>query len=298
MDTNDNAEVNIITAEEWSGIDFLGTDFAIFDRIDNIPIHNYPTKIDPTVVIVCLSGTIRIGINLREYVCTAGNLVLLMPDHIVQHYGKSDDFSGIFLAVSPSFMKDIIYNLEHVLNIFFYVKEYPCTMLKQHEVEALKEYHSFLWKKIKMTDNIYKREIAQNMLKSLFYDICNIFRHHIHQEELNKNRKEELFGQYLRLVVQYYKENRHVSFYADKLFLTPKYLSTVVKEISKKSAGDWIDSYVILEAKAWLKSSGKTIQEISNELNFANQSFFGKYFKQHTGMSPGEYRKFPFKDNV
>ena len=82
-----------------------------------------------------------------------------------------------------------------------------------------------------------------------------------------------------------------MSFYADKMFLTAKHLSTVVKEISGKTVGEWIDELVILEAKALLNSSSMNIQEIADRLNFANQSFFGKYFKHYTGMSPKEYRK-------
>ena len=95
----------------------------------------------------------------------------------------------------------------------------------------------------------------------------------------------------MRVVMENYKQERSVSFYADKLCVTAKYLSLVVKNVSGKSAGDWIDEYVILEAKALLKSSNMTIQEIADVLNFANQSFFGKYFKHHTGVSPKEYRK-------
>jgi len=85
--------------------------------------------------------------------------------------------------------------------------------------------------------------------------------------------------------------HRSVEFYADKLSLTPKYLTTVVRETSGKTAHDWIIEYVILSAKALLKSTNITIQEISDRLNFPSQSFFGKYFKQQTGMSPVEYRK-------
>ncbi len=83
---------------------------------------------------------------------------------------------------------------------------------------------------------------------------------------------------------------RSVTFYADKLFVTPKHLSAVLKEISEKTAGEWIDLRVILEAKLLLRSTGLNIQEISTKLNFANQSFFGKYFKHLTGMSPRDYR--------
>jgi AraC family transcriptional regulator, transcriptional activator of pobA len=88
-----------------------------------------------------------------------------------------------------------------------------------------------------------------------------------------------------------YKQKRGMDFYTDKMCLTPKYLSKVIKEKSGKSVNEWIDDYVILGAKALLKSTNMTIQQISDELNFPSQSFFGKYFKRHADVSPKEYRK-------
>ncbi|WP_298650554.1 helix-turn-helix domain-containing protein [uncultured Proteiniphilum sp.] len=89
----------------------------------------------------------------------------------------------------------------------------------------------------------------------------------------------------------HFKQHRGLDFYASKLCLTPKYMSTIIKQTSGKTAGDWIDDYILLEAKALLKSTNMTIQQISDELNFPSQSFFGKYFKRLTGVSPKEYRK-------
>lgn len=142
-----------------------------------------------------------------------------------------------------------------------------------------------------MKEHVYRKEVMQSLLLALFYDICNIFRRHQPIDGGKRSRKEELFGLFMRVVMENYKQERSVGFYADKLCVTAKYLSLVVKDVSGKSAGDWIDEYVILEAKALLKSSNMTIQEIADVLNFANQSFFGKYFKHHTGVSPKEYRK-------
>lgn len=89
----------------------------------------------------------------------------------------------------------------------------------------------------------------------------------------------------------FYRKERKVLYYADRLHLSASYLSTVVKRISGKTAAEWIDDYVVLEAKALLKSTKLTIQQISDELNFPSQSFFGKYFKRITGLSPKEYRE-------
>ena len=109
-------------------------------------------------------------------------------------------------------------------------------------------------------------------------------------EPKTSSRKEELFMRFLAAVQQYYTKERNVTFYADKLCISPKYLSSVVHEVSGKYATQWITDYVILECKAMLKTEGDSVKNVCNRLNFPNQSFFAKYFKQHTGMTPREYK--------
>ncbi len=100
-----------------------------------------------------------------------------------------------------------------------------------------------------------------------------------------------MFSQFIKALSKNYQTERTVAAYADMLFLTPKHLSGVIKEVSGKTPGEWIDQRVILEAKALLKSSDMNIQQIAEQLHFTNQSFFGKYFRHHVGMSPKEYRR-------
>ena len=104
-------------------------------------------------------------------------------------------------------------------------------------------------------------------------------------------RGEVIFEEFMELVRQYSKQERNVRFYARRLNITPKYLSTVSKDVSGKTAARWIDEAVILEAKSLLRYSGMSIQEIAYHLNFSTQSFFGKYFKQHTGYSPSRFKR-------
>ena len=117
--------------------------------------------------------------------------------------------------------------------------------------------------------------------------------YYFHQTTESKklSNEEILMQNFLKTVQQYYKKERKVIFYADKLHLSAGYLSTVIKNVSGKTAAEWIDDYVILEAKSLLKSTNLTIQQISDGLNFPSQSFFGKYFKRQTGISPKEYKK-------
>ena len=265
MNTKQIRNVDISGIQHLPMIDFIGNDFAIFDDIRDIPFTPYPTRLNAACLAVCRKGRCKMNINLQEYEMKEGVLCIILPEQIVQQGERSDDFSGSFIAVSRDFTAD--------------------------ELQAFEEYHSFLWSKVKLKDNPYRKEITQGLLLALFYEIYDIYQGHTAKERTPKSRKEDLFERFIRYVSEHYKEERSVSYYADKMFLTPKHLSTVVKEVSGKTAGEWIDSLVILEAKAMLKSSEQSIQEIADELHFANQSFFGKYFKHHTGLSPKEYRK-------
>lgn len=283
--------INLSEIEHSSRMDFLNDDLVIFDDLNEIPLHDYPNRVDAAVFAICLKGFIRFSVNLKEYTITPRNMVVLLPEQIVQQHERSDDFEGIFIGVSKQFIDDIIPGVQNLLAAFFYVKEHPFTVLTDDEQNDLIEYHSVLWKKIRMKEHVFHKEVVQSLLLALFYDVCNIFRKHQSHDVRKRSRKEELFELFMRTVMDHYRQERSVGFYADKLCVTAKYLSLASKEVSGKSAGNWIDEYVILEAKALLKSSNMTIQEIADTLNFANQSFFGKYFKHHTGVSPKEYRK-------
>jgi AraC-like DNA-binding protein len=127
------------------------------------------------------------------------------------------------------------------------------------------------------------------LLQAFFYGINNL--NQLREEHaIPKDKKDKLFDSFYRLILQHYKDSREVGFYAGKLCLTPKYLSSVIKKTTGKSAFEWINDYVILEAKSLLRTTNMTVQQISEELNFPNQSFFGKYFKRIVGVSPKEYR--------
>ena len=136
----------------------------------------------------------------------------------------------------------------------------------------------------------YRHEIIRTIFTAVFYIITELNQRD-QPEPRRQGRCEVIFEEFMELLQQYNKMERNVGFYARKLRITPKYLSSVVKDVSGKTAAQWIDESVILEAKTPLKYSGLSIQEIAYHLNFSTQSFFGKYFKQHTGTSPSRYKR-------
>jgi AraC family transcriptional regulator, transcriptional activator of pobA len=281
---------DLTTLDKVPDADYIENDFAIFNNVNNVPIFDYPTRIDLSVMAICLSGHAKVGINLKDYTLKKNDMIVITPDHIVQLYENTDDFSGLFFVLSHAFTDEIMVTLDMILPIFFYIKDNPCTVLTDEDISSIMKYHSFLWEKVRNTNNVYRREITKNIIRALVVEMYSVFEAHIPEKRF-RSRKEELFESFLLSVSRNFIKERSVTFYADQLFLTPKHLSRVIKEISGRSAGEWIDEQVVLEAKARLKTSSQTIQEVSDQLGFPNQSFFGKYFKHHSGMSPSEYRK-------
>jgi AraC-like DNA-binding protein len=157
-------------------------------------------------------------------------------------------------------------------------------------MDILKEMHSFLWMLVRSDVGLYKKKVVNGMLQSLLYTALSAYKSRNMYETVKRSRNEDIFFNFFTLLEHNFRQERSVQFYADKLCITPKHLSTVVKAVSGRTAGSWIDGYVILAAKVMLRSSANTIQEVSVALNFPNQSFFGKFFKQHVGISPREYR--------
>lgn len=129
------------------------------------------------------------------------------------------------------------------------------------------------------------------MLRYLYLELFNAYQKESTLMTARRDtRKEELANKFFGLIMKHFKENKDVAFYADKLCITSKYLTMVIKETSGKSAKDWIVEYIILEIKALLKNTSLNIQEIAIKTNFANQSSLGRFFRKHTGMSLSQYR--------
>lgn len=161
MDNEVIPQVNISSEHGLRKIDFIDNDFAIFNDAWDIPMDEYPNRINAAVIAVCLAGEGTVCINLQEYKLTAGNLLMTLPEQIIQSLGRSDDFSGVFIAVSPQFIDRTFTQMKELLSFMFYIKEHPCIPLNKEEQECMMEYHSFLWKKVKMRDNAFRKEIAK-----------------------------------------------------------------------------------------------------------------------------------------
>jgi AraC family transcriptional activator of pobA len=230
---------------------------------------------------------------MREYRITRNTMFIFGPRCVMQ--ARSDKrFKARILAFSSEFMRRLTLDTKRILQLFLQLADHPCIELRSAEGESLGDYIRLIDTELQEPELQFSRDIVSELIAATIYKVGDILTHYLTEHpEVDSpihNRAEEYFRQFTELLGEHYKHERSVGFYARQLCITPKYLTTLIKRISGKSVSEWIDNYVILEAKTLLKYSNMSVQEIAYYLNFPNQSFFGSYFKRNAGMSPSQYK--------
>lgn len=133
-------------------------------------------------------------------------------------------------------------------------------------------------------------DIIRSLIYIVLHELDDVHQDHRRDQSLTLDRGNHILSQFKALLSEHFIEKRQVSFYADKIHLTPKYFSTIIKEVSGKTAGAWINEMLLLESRVRLQNKDQSIAQIAYDLNFSDPSHFGKFFKKHLGMSPLEYR--------
>ncbi|MDR2385732.1 MAG: helix-turn-helix domain-containing protein [Tannerella sp.] len=266
----------------------IGNDFFLIDNPAIVSAFDYPFKINMSAIVICTKGYMKGSINLNSYVSQAPCITVLLQGQILQYEHISEDFSGFFLIMSEQFANNLMINVQERLSLNFAFANNPCLPLSKDEMESLLDYYDLLKKTRRIADLSVRREMVKHLTLAFYYALT--YQSHILSGNAKQPKEGILLDRFMRLVQENFREHRDIGFYADKLGLTPKYLSKIIRDNSGASAGEWIDNYIVLEAKAMLKSTNMTIQQISDELNFPSQSFFGKYFKRVVGVSPKSYR--------
>lgn len=240
-------------------------------------------------IFLCTKGSVSANVNTHNYHLERGSLLLYGEDSIVEYYGLSHDMEFHTIIFSRKLMEDTMIDLKAVIPIFKYVIDNTDELLRLEEDELLiiEKFFSLMYDMIGFGKMVIVRDVFAGFVRTM----GEMYSKRLSEGIRVRTRQEDYFEKFIRQVTINHQKERSVKFYADALHITPKYLSTIIKEISGKSAASWINDFVIQQSKILLKFSGKSIQEITYELNFSTQSFFGKYFKRHTGMSPSEYRQ-------
>lgn len=245
------------------------------------------------IIVLVTQGDIRISIDLKEHIIRKRQILTVSPHQILGQVKMSSDFKG-FMVVYRAKLINNTNPFKCHLSYLLEIRKHPVQTLLEEQMDTLVRFCDFLHGigHSCLVENI--PEVQKGLLSSFFYMIGEVYNQNRQEDRMSDESKisrgNYIFNKFLELVAQYYVKERSVAFYADKLCITPKYLSTISREVSSKVATDIISNAVIMDAKSKLQGTSMTIQEISNSLCFPNPSFFGRYFKRHTGLSPMQFR--------
>lgn len=272
---------------------FAITNFVMFDTSSPLPESfavDKPFIFDGIAMCTCLRGRARFRLNYKEIDIEKGQILTIIPNQIVCELEHSEDFFCELLFFPVDFITD--YPSPTDYDLLFCIHDKPCIKVPEDTIQSFLELHSLIVKHYHINNRPYHAEIVKSLLFSLLLMVCSIYEVNAKENFTQaKSRQEEIIEKFFKLLFEYHKENRNVSFYADRLCLTPKYLSKVVKQISGHTLLDWINEVVLIGIKTYLRTTNLTVLQISEEFNFANSSFFCRYFKQYTGVTPVQYRQ-------
>ncbi|CCX66768.1 dNA-binding helix-turn-helix protein [Prevotella sp. CAG:1058] len=196
--------------------------------------------------------------------------------------------------MSRGFFNELMKDIHDMSMLIIFSRSHPVFKLKEDERRHVVNYFNLIKEKVDDEGNMFRKDVARHLIAAMICELGNaINRILAGKENIRHTRGESIFTDFIRLVGDNYKRERRVSWYSEQMCISPKYLSETVKNISGRAPNEWIDNYVTLELRSLLRNTTKSVKEIANEMNFQNQSFLGKYFKEHVGISPVAYRKNP-----
>lgn len=262
-------------------------------------IIEYPCRFHGYMAFFCIKGEFEVEINLKKFTIRKDSMFIYTPGNIVRVTNidpkEKESVHFVVVAISEDLMSSTRFDFSKLYNESLRLLESPCIVINENERELCRKYFDLIQEVSKMRMPNMRESVAA-LISSIFYLMGAMWTDRLTAAKKNggeevSTRSKIVLEDFLLLVRDYHTKERSLSFYADKLYLTPKYLSKLIKSVSGKSAHEWIDSFVILEAKNLLKYSDMSIKSIVYELNFPNQTTFYRFFKTKTGMTPSEYRK-------
>lgn len=267
--------------------DLVITPLVMFRELDDLTALIQGVSIGVTV-----SGTAKIKINGKLHELRPNTLFIFNENTVIEQVKASIRSSGYMITYSRQYLNSIHVDTQDLISIYHGFLDEPCVQIEPQEAAYIHDISKLMRSMLcdyAPTPN--RNKIINSLFGAMFHYVMGILQQHsIPTAGSVSNRTDELFNRFLTLLREHCSTERSVEFYASEMGITPKYLSLILKKKSGRNASKLIDEAVVYEAKRLLKYSGLSIQEISTKLNFASQSFFGKYFKQRVGVSPSRYK--------
>lgn len=266
-------------------------DIIVMDKIRDLPENSAYTT-EHVLVMICTTGKIQFDYDGQLTTVHKGELFLGVPGSVVSDYMVSPDFDCKLIAVKPT---EVMASRElhtMVINSMLHIKTHPVARLTETDAEDVFAYHDLICRRIRLAEHRYKNGEVRSLINAFLLRMVGIIDNEMNVPETEATvRGDQLVEKFVWMVNEDCGHNRLVEYYADRLNITPKYLSTIVRSSLNRTPTDVIKVVTMKEIERRLRYTDDSIKQISQAMNFPNTSFFGKYFKQHSGMTPNSYRK-------
>lgn len=269
----------------------LPVDFLMDDNITGNLLELYkmfPCKIKAGIFAVCLSGSVKVTLNLSEHFVKANDFITIIPGSFIQIHHASEDARVAFIGFSSSFIntvhfwKNMTSNLAAILN-------HPVISLPEENAAFYKNIISLLTKAADSPQSLLNNEVMISVIDIFYHTLTNIYHQIITPENEKKPREFEILGEFIRLAFENYMSEHKASFYANEIGLTLSHFCATIKKATGRTAQDIIRDLIIMDAKAQLKSSDARINKIAKSLGFSPTAF-NRYFLEYVQMTPLDYR--------
>lgn len=263
---------------------------VVFEDYKEMPAFQSSLIVDSMAIILDLDGWTDVEYDTHPVHFEKHHIVVLPAHHTVRPLGVSEDYCMMNIAISvwfrealkrrnPSLFKENMYYL-HRQDFHLDVQQFSMI----HRLFCL-------IRDVSIKDGPRRFDMLADLLEVLFY-LLHDYRKQNGVEVYQPSQQEELFNRFYQAIIDHYKESREVRFYSDLLCLSPKYFSTVIKKLTNTRAIDWINGYVLVQAKSLLRNEQQlSIQQIAQRLGFSDQAAFSRFFKANAGVTPSNYRR-------
>ncbi len=274
--------------------DDLGEEFFFFVT----PLNNSPWFVDGCTqnplyihhagVGVCTAGSATVMIGSTVHQLTTGTMCVLLPDSMLYILGRSSDFAGFAIATHAAFIYHAVrYNVQP--KIFF--EHHPIISLKDDELAYMDSFYHLCLRLQDREAQVYGTDIRKHLLAAFLFELLGMYEEASKSMQQSGGRRHEHFEAFMASLRQHYKTERSVEFYADKLCISARYLNLICRELTEHSASECISDYVAMHIALSLITTDHSILELSEEYNFSTPSYFIRFFKQHEGMTPLQFRR-------
>lgn len=263
-------------------------DIELLDNDTILKGLRFPLKVNKVTQVVISSGEISCIVDFYSYALKAPSMAMFLPGQVIESIEASEDFQGFGMVTTESFTDSLNLPVSFQERLSFKSKHFYS--LNQEGLNAFTNCYGMVKSIMNQEGHPYKEEIIRHLFSAFYYGL-GYYVHNSQQQKSVMTGQQEVCEKFISLASENFKEHRDIGFYADKLCMTNKYLSALLKQETGMTALEWIERFVVLYAKGCLSSTTMTVQEISDDLDFPSQSVFGKYFKRVEGMSPKAYRQ-------